>query len=75
MVRWEKTTRPFLRSSEFLWQEGHTMHETAEEAQEFTLKIFQIYEDFYREALAHPRRYRPENRKGEICRRPGHLYH
>ena len=54
VVRWEKTTRPFLRSSEFLWQEGHTMHETAEEAQEFTLKIFQIYEDFYREALAIP---------------------
>ena len=54
VVRWEKTTRPFLRSSEFLWQEGHTMHETAEEAQEFTMKMLRVYEDFYRETLAIP---------------------
>ena len=54
VVRWEKTTRPFLRSSEFLWQEGHTMHETAEEAQEFTLAMLKVYEDFYRETLAIP---------------------
>ena len=54
VVRWEKTTRPFLRSSEFLWQEGHTMHETAQEAQEFTLSILKVYEDFYRETLAIP---------------------
>ena len=54
VVRWEKTTRPFLRSSEFLWQEGHTMHETAEEAQKFTLTMLKVYEDFYRDTLAIP---------------------
>jgi len=54
VVRWEKTTRPFLRGMEFLWQEGHTMHETAEEAKEFTLKMLKIYEDVYRETLAIP---------------------
>lgn len=54
VVRWEKTTRPFLRSSEFLWQEGHTMHETAEEAMEETLRILKVYQDFYAESLAIP---------------------
>ncbi|MEY8575324.1 proline--tRNA ligase [Oscillospiraceae bacterium 21-37] len=54
VMRWEKTTRPFLRGMEFLWQEGHTMHETAEEAQAFTLKMLKIYEDVYRETLAIP---------------------
>ncbi len=54
VVRWEKTTRPFLRTSEFLWQEGHTMHETAKEAQEETLTMLKVYEDFYRETLAIP---------------------
>ncbi len=54
VLRWEKTTRPFLRGMEFLWQEGHTMHETAEEAQEFTLKMLRVYEDVYRETLAIP---------------------
>ncbi len=53
-MRWEKTTRPFLRTSEFLWQEGHTMHETAEEAKEETLRMLKVYEDFYRETLAIP---------------------
>ena len=54
MVRWEKTTRPFLRTSEFLWQEGHTMHETPEEAREETLRMLKVYEDFYAESLAIP---------------------
>lgn len=54
VVRWEKTTRPFLRTSEFLWQEGHTMHETAEEARQETLNMLKVYEDFYRESLAIP---------------------
>lgn len=54
VMRWEKTTRPFLRSSEFLWQEGHTMHETAEQAQEETMRMLKVYEDFYRETLAIP---------------------
>ncbi len=54
VMRWEKTTRPFLRSSEFLWQEGHTMHETAEEAIEETMKMLGVYRDFYKETLAIP---------------------
>ena len=54
VVRWEKTTRPFLRSAEFLWQEGHTMHETAEEAKAETLRMLEVYRDFYKETLAIP---------------------
>lgn len=54
VMRWEKTTRPFLRTSEFLWQEGHTMHETEDEARGETLQMLKCYEDFYREALAIP---------------------
>jgi prolyl-tRNA synthetase len=53
-VRWEKTTRPFLRSREILWQEGHTMHETADEAINETQKMLHIYEDFQRNYLALP---------------------
>lgn len=54
VVRWEKTTRPFLRTSEFLWQEGHTMHETQEEAEEETLRMLHVYADFYKDTLAIP---------------------
>lgn len=54
VVRWEKTTRPFLRNSEFLWQEGHTMHETAEEAMEETQRMLDVYAWFYKEILAIP---------------------
>ena len=54
VVRWEKTTRPFLRTSEFLWQEGHTMHETEEEAREETLRMLKVYTDFYKDTLAIP---------------------
>ncbi len=54
VVRWEKTTRPFLRSREFWWQEGHTIHETAQEAQEETERQLNCYADFCREALAMP---------------------
>ena len=54
VVRWEKTTRPFLRTSEFLWQEGHTMHATAEEAREFTIKMLNVYADFHTNDLAIP---------------------
>ena len=54
VVRWEKTTRPFLRTSEFLWQEGHTMHETEQEAREETLRMLGVYADFYRDTLAIP---------------------
>lgn len=54
VVRWEKTTRPFLRSREFLWQEGHTAHATAEEAQERTIQMLNVYADFCEEVLAIP---------------------
>lgn len=54
VVRWEKTTRPFLRTSEFLWQEGHTVHATAEEAMEETLLMLKVYKDFAEETLAIP---------------------
>jgi len=54
VVRWEKTTRPFLRSCEFLWQEGHTIHATPEEAQEETIKMLNVYADFCEKYLAIP---------------------
>ena len=54
VVRWEKETRPFLRSREFLWQEGHTAHATAEEAEERTLQMLDVYADFCEEFLAIP---------------------
>jgi prolyl-tRNA synthetase len=54
VVRWEKVTRPFLRTTEFLWQEGHTAHETADEAQEETLKILALYKEFAENELAMP---------------------
>ncbi len=54
VVRWEKTTRPFLRSMEFLWQEGHTAHATAEEAQEETIRMLNTYADFCEQYLAIP---------------------
>ena len=54
VVRWEKTTRPFLRSREFWWQEGHTIHETAEEAIAETEQQLNCYADFCRDALAMP---------------------
>jgi prolyl-tRNA synthetase len=54
VVRWEKTTRPFLRSREFLWQEGHTIHETAEEAIAETERMLNIYADFFENSLAIP---------------------
>ncbi len=54
VVRWEKETRPFLRSREFLWQEGHTAHATAEEAEERTLQMLHLYADFCEDFLAMP---------------------
>lgn len=54
VVRWEKTTRPFLRSREFLWQEGHTIHATAEEAIEETERMLNVYADFCEKCLAMP---------------------
>ena len=54
VVRWEKTTRPFLRSREFWWQEGHTAHATAEESRERTIQMLNVYADFCEEDLAIP---------------------
>lgn len=54
IVRWEKTTRPFLRTREILWQEGHTMHATKEDAMNETLRMLKVYEDFQRNYLALP---------------------
>src|SRR5437773_4344297 len=54
VVRWEKVTRPFLRTTEFLWQEGHTLHATEAEAEEETLKMLHVYRSFSEEILALP---------------------
>ncbi len=54
VMRWEKTTRPFLRTSEFLWQEGHTVHSSEEEAMEETMLMLDVYKKFAEEVLAIP---------------------
>ncbi len=54
VMRWEKTTRPFLRTAEFWWQEGHTVHATAEEAQEETLQMLELYRAFCEDVLSIP---------------------
>ena len=54
VVRWEKTTRPFLRGAEFLWQEGHTMHASEDEAKEETIKMLNIYDQLGKDLLAIP---------------------
>jgi prolyl-tRNA synthetase len=54
VLRWEKVTRPFLRTTEFLWQEGHTLHATEAEAEEETLKMLHVYRSFSEEVLAMP---------------------
>ncbi len=68
VMRWEMRTRLFLRTSEFLWQEGHTAHATAEEAEEETLKILEIYKKFAEDYLAIPvitgKNPRPKNLPG-----------
>ena len=58
VVRWEKTTRPFLRSREFLWQEGHTMHATREEAVDETVQMLNVYADFHEKDLDRSRSLR-----------------
>ena len=54
VLRWEKTTRPFLRSREFLWQEGHTAHATAKESEERTVQMLNVYADFLEQDMAIP---------------------
>ena len=73
VVRWEKVTRLFLRTTEFLWQEGHTAHETAEEAQEETLKMLGVYKEFAETELAMPVMDGAEDREREVRRRRSHL--
>ncbi|SFF09093.1 prolyl-tRNA synthetase [Bacillus sp. OV194] len=68
VVRWEKTTRPFLRSLEFLWQEGHTCHETDEEAGEETRRMLEVYADVCEEYLAVPVLRGRKNRQRKVCR-------
>lgn len=54
VIRWEKETRPFLRTREFLWQEGHTIHETREEAEAETMQMLNVYKEFFEQYLAIP---------------------
>ena len=65
VLRWEKSTRPFLRHREFLWQEGHTLHETADEAVEETMRMLNVYADMAENFLAMPVVKRPKDRQGE----------
>ena len=73
VVRWEKVTRPFLRTTEFLWQEGHTAHETAEEAEAETLKILDLYEEVCETDAGDAGRRGAEEREREVRRRAAHL--
>lgn len=68
VVRWELRTRPFLRTTEFLWQEGHTVHRTREEAQEETMRMLEVYRDFVETELAIPV---VKGRKSEAEKFPG----
>ena len=61
VVRWEKVTRPFLRTTEFLWQEGHTLHATADEAQKETLSILEMYREVAEDVLAMPVHFGPKS--------------
>ena len=74
VVRWEKVTRPFLRTTEFLWQEGHTAHETAEEAEAETLMILDLYAHARRDGPRHAGREGPEERQREVRRRAPHVF-
>ena len=73
VVRWEKVTRPFLRTTEFLWQEGHTAHETDEEAEDETLKILHMYKETLETEMARAGRRGAEEREREVRRRAPHL--
>ena len=75
VVRWEKSTRPFLRTSEFLWQEGHTVHATYEDAQEETMRMLEVYRDFAYNVLAIPVLTGQKTEKEKFAGRAGHLHH
>ena len=74
VVRWEMRTRLFLRTAEFLWQEGHTAHATRQEAEEEAVRMVNVYADFARDFLAIPRACRCEERQRALrrCRRDLH---
>jgi prolyl-tRNA synthetase len=74
VVRWEKTTRPFLRTMEFLWQEGHTMHETAEEAEAETIRMLDVYADVCESTLAIPVVKGRKTEKEKFAGRRGDLF-
>ena len=75
VVRWEKSTRPFLRTREFWWQEGHTIHETAEEAKAETEQQLNCYADFAEHDLCIPVLKGRKTDKEKVCRRRGYLHH
>ena len=68
VMRWEKATRPFLRTSEFLWQEGHTIHATAEEAQEETMQMLHVYQEVAENVMALPVYVGQKIGKGKVRR-------
>ncbi len=74
VVRWEKVTRPFLRTTEFLWQEGHTAHETHDEAEAETRLILDIYADVCRERARDAGGEGSEERERKVRGRPAHLF-
>ena len=75
IIRWEKRTRLFLRTTEFLWQEGHTAHATSAEAEEETLRMLGVYRTFAEEYMAVPVLAGREDRLGKVRRRGAHLLH
>ena len=75
VVRWEKVTRPFLRTTEFLWQEGHTAHETEAEAQDETMRILAHLQGVRRDRAGDAGHRRPEEREREVRRRVAHVLH
>ena len=75
VVRWEMRTRLFLRTTEFLWQEGHTAHATNEEAEDEARKMLDVYATFAEEYMAVPVPQGAEDRQGEVRRRRPHLLH
>jgi prolyl-tRNA synthetase len=75
VVRWEMRTRLFLRTTEFLWQEGHTVHATEDEAVDETMRMLEVYADLRRRVHGHARDHRREDRGRTLPRRGEHLLH
>ena len=73
VMRWEMRTRLFLRTTEFLWQEGHTCHETEEDAEKETLQMLEVYRTFAEDYMAMPVMPGRKTRVGEVRRRAAHL--